>query len=113
MAHTDLHLHSNCSDGVLSPTELVNAAMEAGLASMALSDHDTIAGVEEAVEAGKSRGIRVIPGVELSVASREFHDVHLLGYMIDIYSPELSSQLDAFAEKRRIRNIRIDRKSVV
>jgi len=107
MGHTDLHLHSNCSDGLLAPADLVDVAVAAGLSSIALTDHDTIAGVQEALSTGSAAGIRVIPGVELSVAYREFQDVHLLGYMIDTGSRTLCSQLDSFAERRRIRNSRM------
>ncbi len=104
MAHIDLHLHSNFSDGMLSPSALVRAAREAGLTTIALSDHDTISGVTEAIAAGIPNHVKVIPAVELSVAFREFNDVHLLGYMIDINSQPLCGQLDAFAERRRTRN---------
>ncbi len=100
----DLHLHSSCSDGVLTPSLLVAEASKAGLSSISISDHDTIAGVEEAIQAGQRLGVEVIPGVELSVSYRGFNDVHLLGYWIDIHAPELTEQLDKFAMHRSNRN---------
>ncbi|WP_277058508.1 PHP domain-containing protein [Trichlorobacter lovleyi] len=100
----DLHLHSSCSDGILAPAQLVSAAQLSGLSTIALCDHDTVAGVEAATLAGKEQGIEVIPGVELSVSFRGFSDVHLLGYWIDIYAPELTEQLDRFAFRRANRN---------
>lgn len=103
----DLHLHSSCSDGVLQPTELITAAREAGLTTVALCDHDTVAGVKTAIAAGKQAGIEVIPGVELSVCYQGFSDVHLLGYCIDLDSAELHERLGAFASRRANRNIEI------
>jgi len=100
----DLHLHSSCSDGVLTPDELVAAAAQANLTTIALCDHDTIAGVEAAQKYGQHYGIEVIPGVELSVCFKEFTDVHLLGYWIDLHAPELNDRLAEFAFRRSNRN---------
>ena len=74
-AYVDLHAHSTASDGSKAPMAVVAAARAAGLAAIALTDHDTTAGIDEAVEAGRGLGIRVIPGVELSAmeAEREIH----------------------------------------
>jgi 3',5'-nucleoside bisphosphate phosphatase len=71
----DLHTHSTASDGVFAPAAVVTAARAAGLAAIALTDHDTLDGYEEARLAGEAQGLRVIPGVELSAheADREFH----------------------------------------
>jgi predicted metal-dependent phosphoesterase TrpH len=103
----DLHLHSNCSDGVLTPDLLVAAAHQAGLTTIALCDHDTVAGVEMAIRAGQQVGIEVIPGVELSVCFKEFSDIHLLGYWIDTDAPELTQRLEEFAFRRANRNVEI------
>jgi predicted metal-dependent phosphoesterase TrpH len=103
----DLHLHSNCSDGVLTPDLLVGAAQQAGLTTIALCDHDTVAGVEMAIKTGQQVGIEVIPGVELSVCFREFNDIHLLGYWIDKDAPELTQRLEEFACRRANRNVEI------
>ncbi len=103
----DLHLHSSCSDGVLPPAELIAKAKQAGLASVALCDHDTVAGVETAMITGDQTGVDVIPGVELSVCYQTFSDVHLLGYFIDLDSAELHERLDTFAHRRSNRNLEI------
>lgn len=75
----DLHLHSTASDGTLSPAALVERASAAGLAAVALTDHDTMAGVEEARRAGLRCGLEILPGVELSVFD-DGREIHLLGY---------------------------------
>lgn len=103
----DLHLHSSCSDGVLSPAELLAKAKQAGLTSVALCDHDTIAGVKAAMIAGEQAGVNVIAGVELSVCYQTFSDVHLLGYCIDLDSSELLERLKTFALRRSNRNLEI------
>jgi len=103
----DLHLHSNCSDGVLTPDLLVAAAKQAGLTTIALCDHDTVTGVKMAIKAGQQLGIEVVPGVELSVCFKEFSDIHLLGYWIDIDAPELTRRLEEFAFRRANRNAEI------
>lgn len=100
----DLHLHSSCSDGILAPDKLVLSACQAHLSTIALCDHDTIAGVETAIQTGLQHGIEVIPGVELSVCFKGFSDVHLLGYWIDTKAPELTRHLDEFAFRRANRN---------
>ena len=74
----DLHVHSNCSDGRLSPSELVAYAVEKGLAAMALTDHDTIAGIPEALEAAKAYDLKLIPGLEFST-NYNGKDIHILG----------------------------------
>lgn len=100
----DLHLHSNCSDGLLTPEQLVIAAQKAGLRSIALSDHDTVDGVKTAINAGNLYGIEVIPSVELSVCFENHNDIHLLGYWIDIDAPILLEKLSELALARQLRN---------
>ena len=75
MKYIDLHVHSNISDGTLSPTELVKEAQKANLTAFALTDHDTTDGVKEAQEAAKGTSIEVIPGVEISAEYKET-DIH-------------------------------------
>ncbi|MGD9663191.1 MAG: PHP domain-containing protein [Porticoccaceae bacterium] len=104
MGFIDLHLHSSCSDGILTPAQVVLAARDAGVTTIALCDHDTVAGVADALRAGTVAGVAVIPGVELSVAFHDYQDVHLLGYGINTTSPELLTQLGAFAARRANRN---------
>lgn len=82
MSGIDLHAHTTASDGSFSPTELVELARETGLAAVAVTDHDTIAGWEEAFAAGRRCGVEVVPGVELST-SYEGGRFHLLGYYVD------------------------------
>ena len=72
----DLHVHSNASDGTLAPAELVKLAYESGLSAMALTDHDSVLGVEEALNTGLP--IEVIPGIELSAGYKD-RDIHILG----------------------------------
>jgi len=79
----DLHNHSTASDGEYSPTELVAKAKELGLKAVGLTDHDTIEGLDEAIQAGEKLGIKVVPGVEVSLAFKRSHFVgtlHLLLY---------------------------------
>ncbi|RCW50018.1 PHP domain-containing protein [Paenibacillus prosopidis] len=75
----DLHTHTTASDGMQSPAENVRFAKEAGLAAVAITDHDTIAGVAEALLEGERIGIKVVPGVELSTVANGT-DIHILGY---------------------------------
>lgn len=89
MEFIDLHTHSNCSDGSMSPSELVAHAAECGLKAIALSDHDTVAGIDEALDAGKKYGVEVVPAIEFSVQSAT--ETHILGFYID-YKSELIKQ---------------------
>jgi predicted metal-dependent phosphoesterase TrpH len=103
----DLHIHSNCSDGAFSPTELVLRASQEGLVAVALADHDSVAGIAEAVTAGLSCGVEVISGVELSVQFRSWQDVHLLGYGIEWSDSGFLQKLNGFRDRREHRNIEI------
>ena len=78
----DLHLHTTASDGTLEPSALVARAAAAGLRVIAVTDHDTLAGLPEAREAATSRGLRLIDGVEITAVD-EGHDVHMLAYFVD------------------------------
>ena len=98
----DLHTHSNCSDGSLTPAELVRRAAEAGIEVLALTDHDTIAGVEEARRAAGSAGLELVPGVEISASWRS-QAIHVLGLWIDPASAPLQGALGSQAERRRAR----------
>ena len=84
----DLHLHTWVSDGDVSPTELVRLATAAGLGTIAVTDHDTAAGVREAEEAAAALPLNVVPGIEISTKSDE-HELHILGYWIDPDSPPI------------------------
>ena len=78
----DLHTHSLRSDGALLPADLVKRAASRGVTTLALSDHDTLAGVTEAVATGRDLGVRIIPATELNTES-EWGDAHVLGYFVD------------------------------
>ena len=101
--YIDLHTHSNCSDGSMTPTELVVHASERGLAAIALSDHDTIAGIDEALEAGMKYGIEVVPAIEFSVQSQT--ETHILGFYIDHKSPLIMQALEEINSVRMQRTV--------
>lgn len=103
----DLHLHSTSSDGIYSPTELVKLAAEAGLAVIAIADHDSVDGIDEAIAAAAQYNITVIPAVELSVEYGNYHDVHLLGYWIDHTDPAFVAMLARFRQKREGRGLQV------
>ncbi len=98
----DLHTHSNRSDGALTPAELVARAAAAGVEVLALTDHDTVAGLTEADHSAGVHGLRLVPGVEIS-ASWRAQAIHVLGLWIDPASAELRSVLEMQAERRRAR----------
>ena len=100
----DLHVHSNKSDGTLSPSELVAYAVEKGLTAFALTDHDTTEGLKEAMETAASfvkagKQIEVIPGIEFST-EYEGRDVHILGLYIDYRNPAFQKHLQKFVDSR-------------
>lgn len=95
----DLHTHSLRSDGALEPAELVRRAAANGVRIQALSDHDTLAGIGEAMAAGDALGVRVIPATELNTES-EWGDVHVLGYFLDPADVELEERLRWLRENR-------------
>ena len=91
MKRIDLHTHSLCSDGAQTPADVVRTASQAGLSAIALSDHDCISGVQEAIDTGNSLGIEVIPAVELSAQSDT--ELHILGYFVDIHNKKLQDTM--------------------
>lgn len=95
----DLQSHSVHSDGALAAAEVVARAREAGVELLALSDHDTVDGVDEALAAAGD-GIRVVPAVEISSVQDEYEDLHILGYGIDHRDPYLRRELARFREDR-------------
>lgn len=97
----DLHAHSTASDGTASPTLFVETAARAGLNVVALTDHDTVAGVPEAMAAAEPLGVRVVPGVELSVMDGK-EEVHLLG----LHLTDVGAIADALADFRDGRTTR-------
>lgn len=104
----DLHSHSYYSDGTDSPFELVRKAKEAGLCLVALSDHDTVLGVSEAVEAGKALGIDVLPAIEIDAQFET--ELHILGYGVDVSHPSIKAHEKEAAARRVWRNGEIVKK---
>lgn len=99
----DLHVHSTISDGTLSPEELAVYAKQKGLNSMALTDHDTIAGIEACTAKGIELGIEIIPGIEFS-ANHHGKEVHILGYYINPKDAILTNRLERLVTARSTRN---------
>ncbi|MBQ7775573.1 MAG: PHP domain-containing protein [Lachnospiraceae bacterium] len=109
MPPIDLHVHSTRSDGTYSPTELVDYAIEKGLAAFALTDHDSVAGLDEAISYAdalrktNSNAPEVIPGIEFST-EYEGKDIHMVGLYIDYHSQTFQEHLDNFVNSRDLRN---------
>ena len=106
----DLQSHSIHSDGALAATEVVKQAARAGVELLALSDHDTVSGVSEALAAGERHGVRVVPAVEISAVDDGAavpRELHILGYAIDHLSPLLTERLAEFLADRERRTLRM------
>ena len=101
--YTDLHTHSVASDGTKTPTELVLLAKEAGLTSIALTDHDTIDGLKEFKEAGETYGIETIPGIEFAAAYKNT-ELHIVGLFIDTENKKLLESMEFIVKERNERN---------
>lgn len=99
----DLHVHSNKSDGSLTPTQLVEYAVQKGLSAFALTDHDSTEGIEEALAAAEGKNIEVIPGIEFST-DYEGKEVHIVGLYIDYKSDFIKRRLVNFVNSRNTRN---------
>ena len=112
MRNPDLHLHTYYSDGKESPSVVVRRAKAAGLDVIAITDHDGMGGVEEAVEEGRRIGVQVVRGVEFSAEHAAdvpgfegcTHYMHILGYGMDPADPDLKAVLDCIQERRVLRN---------
>ena len=99
----DLQSHSTCSDGALAPAAVIAAAHAAGVELLALTDHDTVDGVDEALEAAAARGLGLVAATELSAIDGEREDLHVLGYGIDHRSAALLDALAGFRADRERR----------
>ncbi len=95
----DLHLHTTASDGVLTPGQTVESAARFALKAIAITDHDTVDGVHEAIQAGLSFGVEIVPGVELS-SDHDGRDVHILGYYIDLENSHFRGHLENLRQMR-------------
>ncbi|SFD61949.1 hypothetical protein SAMN05216378_0682 [Paenibacillus catalpae] len=103
VGQADLHNHTTASDGTMSPAAVVARAKAAGLAAIAITDHDTMAGVEAAIAEGKKLGILVVPGVELSTVA-DGRDIHILGYYPDWHNEQWQERLAGLRTTRGKRN---------
>jgi predicted metal-dependent phosphoesterase TrpH len=99
----DLQSHSTHSDGSLPAAEVVAHAAAAGVELLALTDHDTVGGVDEALEAAATHGIAVVPATEISALDQSGDDLHILGYALDHRDPHLNDALRGFRDDRAAR----------
>ena len=99
MPRIDLHTHSDESDGTFTPSEVVRRAAELGLDVVALTDHDTTSGLEEASEAAREVGVELVPGVEFS-AEHQATSIHVLCYWMDVSNEELQTELQRLRDDR-------------
>lgn len=102
----DLHVHSNASDGTFTPAELVDYAEEKGLYAFALTDHDTVDGIEEAAAAAENKMVKVIPGIEISAEFGEC-DLHILGLNVDYKSSGFLKIVEECRKSRDSRNLKM------
>ncbi len=98
----DLHLHTTYSDGSYTPQELVKKAKKLGYSAIAVTDHDTIAGIQKTLNAGQKNNLEVIPGIEFNTLINDI-EVHILGYFIDYQNKELIELLEKIKKERRER----------
>ncbi len=103
----DLHTHSTASDGTYRPAELVRLAESEGLYALALTDHDTVEGLSEALSAAREAGLRFVPGVEISVKFEGSGHCHILGYFVDPKNENLRRTLSLLQQARSERNARM------
>ncbi len=101
----DLHTHSTASDGQYTPSELVSMAKARGLELLALTDHDTLDGLDEALHAGQTTGLQILRGIELS--AKEYPNLHLLGYGFSPTAPTLTTLCEDLRSRRENRKYRI------
>jgi predicted metal-dependent phosphoesterase TrpH len=102
----DLHVHTNASDGTLSPRQIVQEALARGVTLLGIADHDTVLGLPEGEAAAREVGITMVPAVELSVET-ETREIHVLGYFVEAENAELREVLSGIRERRNTRNDRI------
>ena len=102
----DLHVHTTASDGQYTPRQIIEKAAEKNITAIAITDHDTVAGLEEGAAAAKEHGITFVPGVELNI-SYPTGEFHLLGLGFKQISPSLTEILDNLVKNRELRNVQI------
>lgn len=106
MKYIDLHTHSNYSDGTCTPAELIARAVEKGLVAVALTDHDTVAGIDDAINSAKEQAapLKLIPGTELSAAYKE-KDIHMVGLFVNHHNTALKKATEIIIKRRDDRNL--------
>lgn len=104
----DLHLHTTASDGLKTPTEIVGWAKDSGLELIAVTDHDTVAGVAEAAECAREVGLAFSAGIEISAHSNS--EIHVLGYDMDYTNPDFLAEVEKIKDMRKSRNAVIEQK---
>lgn len=102
----DLHCHTTCSDGSLSPKEIIDHAAEKGLRGLSITDHDTIGAFDIAVERAREKNILLLPGIEFSTSYKDV-SIHVLGYAFDVHSESLLVHCQKLLEERCRRNSRV------
>ena len=102
----DLHTHTNASDGSMTPSELVDYAKEKGLAAIAVTDHDTVDGLDEAMTRGRAVDQWVIPGIEISTVV-DGCDVHIVGLFVDYHNSSFMAAVSKMTETREERNLQM------
>ncbi|MGN0435982.1 MAG: PHP domain-containing protein [Wujia sp.] len=102
----DLHVHSNASDGSLTPTQVADEAIRTGLSAIALTDHDTVDGIPEIMEYTRDKELTVIPGIELSCYYKS-REIHILGFYVDYNNPDLKAELQILKRAREERNLKM------
>ncbi|TET09267.1 PHP domain-containing protein [Candidatus Aerophobetes bacterium] len=109
LPNIDLHIHTIYSDGTWTPREVVSRAKKLNLAAISITDHDSVAGLEEAIARGKKLGIEVVPGIEMSTDVGE-DEIHVLGYYLNWKEKEFLAQLKKFQGARAERNRKLIKK---
>ena len=108
MVLTDFHVLSTASDGTFTPSELVSEAKKVGLKAFALTDHDTVAGIDEAAGAADKAGIELIPGIEISTKYNSTYikdkEIHIVGLFIDYTDKHFLTEIAGFRDNRDGRN---------
>lgn len=99
--YADLHIHTTHSDGIYNPKDVIDISLKSGIFVVAIADHDSVSGIDEAIEYAKKR-VEIIPAVELS-SNIGSCDIHILGYYIDHHSPDFLNYLEEFKKYRLIR----------
>ncbi len=110
MKYIDMHVHTTASDGIYSPSQVIDLAIEKGLKGIAITDHDTVEGIGEAIEFAQTKeDFLMIPGIELSTEERG-EEIHILGYMLDYRADKLSNILSTLQNQRILRARQITEK---